>query len=115
VADLSPPPALSELLQAAPVCGCQPAKTPFVAVPALGTHLVHNGAAAALTAPDMEVPAADFVTQTIRGMYDYAARTLADAPPGTQLQVRLTVDGRADASVLGSYIFERAPQEADRG
>lgn len=116
MADLSPPvtPALDALLREARHCFCQPAKTPFIAVPAVGTYVVQNGRAASFPDPAPDVPTADFIGEVIRGMYDYAARTLADAPPDVQLEVNLTVDGRADARVLGTYVFERIPKGAAR-
>lgn len=114
MADSLPAP-LAELLREAPLCHCQPAKTPFVAVPATGTYLAQNGRAAIVPEPVPVVPLGDVISETIRGMYDYAALTLADAPPGVQLEIKLTADGTAGARLLGTYVFERAPQEADHG
>lgn len=117
MADTSPAvtPALDALLREARHCFCQPAKTPFVAIPAIGTYLVQNGLAATYPDPAPDVPTADLIGEVIRGMYDYAALTLADAPPGVRLEIKLTADGMAETRVLGTYLFEPFPQEADRG
>lgn len=108
-------PALGDLLNEAQPCYCQQGRDQFVAIPRAGTYLVQDGRAATVPEPTPVVPLGDFIGQVISGMYDYAARTLADAPPGVQLQVRLSADGTADARVLGTYVFEREPQEATHG
>lgn len=106
-------PVLAELLREAPLCHCQPAKTPFIAVPAIGTYLAQNGRAAIVPEPVPVAPLGDILNQTIRGMYEYAARTLADAPPGVELEIRLRADGDHEARLIGTYTFTRTQEAGD--
>lgn len=108
-----PLPALGALLADMRPCFCQPVKTPFVAVPAIGTYLVKDGRAALAPEEAPDLPFGDLISRTIRDMYDYAARTLADAPPGVELEIRLRADGVNEARLLGTYTFTRTQEAGD--
>lgn len=106
-------PALGALLADMRPCFCQPAKTPFVAIPAIGTYLVKDGRAALAPDEAPDLAFADLISQTVRDMYEYAARTLADAPPGVELEVRLRADGDHEARLIGTYTFTRTQEAGD--
>lgn len=113
MADTPQLPALDNLLRDIRPCFCQPDTGQFIAIPDAGTYLVQGGRAAALPEPVPDVPLGDLISRTVRDMYDYAAQTLADAPPGTELEIVLKADGAHDTRLLGTYVFTRTQEAAD--
>jgi hypothetical protein len=106
-------PVLAELLREMPPCFCQPGPAETIAVPADGTYLVQHGRAVPAPDPVPDLPITDLITQTIRDMYEYAARVLANAPPGIELEIRLSSDGAHEARLLGTYVFTRTQEAGD--
>lgn len=113
MADAPSLPMLGALLSDMTPCFCQPGTEQLIAIPAAGTYLVQDGRAAIVPDPVPDVPVADLIGQTIRDMYAYVARTMADAPPGTELEITLKTDGVHEARVLGTYVFTSAQEDGD--
>lgn len=106
-------PALGALLADMRPCFCQPGTGQFIAIPDAGTYLVKDGRAALAPDEAPDLPFDDLISRTVRDMYEYAARTLADAPPGVELEIRLRADGDHEARLIGTYVFTRTQEAGD--
>jgi hypothetical protein len=105
-------PELADLLRQAHACYCQP-EDGFVAIPDAGTYLVHEGRAVTVPEP-VELPSLnDLIGQTLRRVFEEAARALVGAPDHARAEVRLTAEGVNGLVDVGTFVIARPPEAGE--